>query len=238
LRADGPGWAGDGGSLPPATGRPVCFLLRLGDRCPSRRCAGAGCGPPEPVVVLTVDVTRRPWVEPPVASRTPSSAGQPVWSGMPLHRVGCAARLRRGLVDRGSLPVGVARRPRVGLPVTSRILPWLGDRRVPSRRCAGGGTRPACARSRVDCGRGPTPLAWSLDASRLSGGDSLFKLVHISSRKQRSGLYAGSRIWSGPGVSGVLRVPAVSGRRAVPLPRGPGVVSSSCDRNCRFSPIR
>ena len=50
------------------------------------------------------------------------------------------------------------RRPWVGLPVTSRVHPWLGDRWVPSRRCAGGGSRPVCARSRVDCGSGRLPL--------------------------------------------------------------------------------
>jgi hypothetical protein len=155
------------------------YLLRLGDRCvPCRHCAGAGCGPPEPVVLLTADETRRPWVELPVVltvSHAPSLAGQPVWSGMPLRRV----RWRSPPEAAGVvwLTAAAARRPWVGLPATSRVHPWLGDRRIPSRRCAGGGSRPVCARSRVDCGRGPTPPAWSPGASRLSGSDSLFKLV-------------------------------------------------------------
>ena len=70
---------------------------------------------------------------------------------MPLRRVGGAARLRPRLT------AGVAKRPWVGMPATSRFHPWLGDRWVPSRRCARGGSRPVCARSRVDCGSGRLP---------------------------------------------------------------------------------
>jgi hypothetical protein len=55
---------------------------------------GVGCGPPAPAVVLTAVETRRPWDGPPVESRVPSPAVPPVWSGMPLRRVGVAARLR------------------------------------------------------------------------------------------------------------------------------------------------
>jgi len=85
------------GVEPPPAGS---YLPRLGDRCePSRRCAEAGCGPPEPVVLLTADETRRPW-EPPV-SHAPFLAGRPVCSGKPLRRVGEAAR--SGLVDRGNV---------------------------------------------------------------------------------------------------------------------------------------
>jgi hypothetical protein len=58
----------------------------------------------------------------------------------------------------------MVRRPWVGLPATSRVHPWLGDRWVPSRRCAGGGLRPVCARSQVDCGSG------RLQGPRLASG--------------------------------------------------------------------
>jgi hypothetical protein len=62
------------------------YLLRLGDRCasaPSRRCAVAVCGPPEPVVVLTADETRRPWGWAAGGGSLPPPTGRPVCSESP-----------------------------------------------------------------------------------------------------------------------------------------------------------
>jgi hypothetical protein len=127
---------------------------------------------------------------------------------MPLRRVGGAARLRPRLT------AGVAKRPWVGLPATSRFHPWLGDRRVPSRRCAGAGSRPVCARSRVDCGRGPTPPAWSPGASRLNASATVTRCSSLCNYPMINPRPGGGAPDSRPAPA--VRLTRASGRQASP----------------------